>query len=309
MDPEPCRWHRTGLAVLLLLPQILAAQNQRSLLLRTDRAVADSAWSTGFRRTMASAAMTDVVLLWPGAQVVQGQANVAMLLTVLQGLGNVTHALLEQAPDSIRMTWQPIGADLSLDSTLGATWGVTVSSSAVSKAPVIGRYIAAWRRDEAGAATPWRLAALMLTDASGDDNTPRITDLPLELLPAAAQGSTAPFVSADLAFARLALDSGAAIAFERWAAPDAHTFAGGGLLVQGPAAIGTVVSAPASWKWHPVAAGTSGDGSMGWTAGEAVITSADGHSGPSKYLTIWKRQANGEIRFLTDGGNGRPAAP
>ena len=55
-------------------------------------------------------------------------------------------------------------------------------------------------------------------------------------------------------------------------------------------------------------AGASDDGSMGWTVGEAVITAADGHSGPSKYLTVWKRQADGAIRFVTDGGNGRPVA-
>ena len=107
-----------------------------------------------------------------------------------------------------------------------------------------------------------------------------MAELPLELPPLKAAGSTAPFVAADLGFARLAGDSGAAIAFERWAAPDAHMFAGGGMLVQGPRAIARVMSAPATWTWHPVAAGASVDGSMGWTVGEAVITAADGHSGP-----------------------------
>ena len=295
--------------LVLLLPQVMAAQSQRSLLIRTDRAVADSSWTAGFRRTIGSAAMPDAVLLWPGAPVVQGQTNVGRLLTVVQGVGNVMRALEDQAPDSIRMTWQPMGAELSIDSTLGATWGVTVSMSAQSKAPVIGRYIAAWHREWSGAGARWRLAALMLTDAPGDENVPRVAELPLELPVLAAKGRTGPFVTADLEFARLAGDSGAGIAFERWAAPDAHTFAGGALLVQGPGAIGRAVSGPATWKWHPVAAGASDDGSMGWTVGEAVITTADGHSGPSKYLTVWKRLPTGEIRFFTDGGNGRPAGP
>ena len=297
-------WHRLGI-VLLLLPQAVVAQSQRSLLIRTDQAVADSSWTAGFRRTFGSAAIADAVLLWPGAPVVQGQANVGRLLTVVQGVGNMTRAMTDQVADSIRLTWQPVGAELSLDSSLGATWGLTVSSSVRSDAPVIGRYIAVWNRDGG----EWLLAALMLTDAPGSDNVPRVSDLPLELAPAVAQGSSGPFVVADLAFARLAADSGAAIAFERWAAPDAHTFAGGGLLVQGPVAIGRVVSGPATWKWHPVLAGASNDGSMGWTVGEADITTADGHSGPSKYLTVWKRVAPGEVRFLTDGGNGRPAGP
>ena len=27
----------------------------------------------------------------------------------------------------------------------------------------------------------------------------------------------------------------------------------------------------------------------------------------AKYLTIWRRQPGGEVRFLTDGGNARPS--
>ena len=42
-------------------------------------------------------------------------------------------------------------------------------------------------------------------------------------------GSRGPFVAADLAFARLAADSGAAVAFEHWPAPDAVTFGDRGL--------------------------------------------------------------------------------
>ena len=77
------------------------------------------------------------------------------------------------------------------------------------------------------------------------------------------------------------------------------------LLIEGPANIGRLVSGPNSWKWYPVAASSSGDGQMGWTVGEAVISTPDGHAGPSKYLTIWRRQRDGSVRYITDGGNGR----
>jgi hypothetical protein len=277
-------------AVLLLcLPLAnLDAQSQRSVLVRTDRAVAESSWSAGFRSMLPAAALSDAILLWPGAPVVEGLPSANRLL----------------AADSTRVTWQPIGAELAADSTLGVTWGVSVATTG-STPPVIGRYLATWRRDQGA---KWRMAAMMFTDLTPDGSAPAATGLPIELPPLAATGSTAAFVSADLAFARMAGDSGAAIAFERWAAPDAHMFAGGGMLVEGPKAIGRVMSAPATWKWHPVASGASDDGSMGWTVGDAVITAADGHSGPSKYLTVWKRQPDGAIRFFTDGGNGRPAA-
>ena len=292
-----------------LLPSTAATQSQRAALVRTDRAVADSSWSAGFRAALTAAALPDVVLLWPGAPVVHGLTNASRLLLAVQGIANVSRALASDGrPDSLKVTWQPLGAELSLDSTLGVTWGVSVAASAVAEAPVMGRYIAAWHREASAPAPGWRLAALMLTDVTADGSAPLVAELPLELPPSRATDRTVPFIAADLGFARLAGDSGAAIAFERWAAPDAHMFAGGGMLVTGGAAIGRVMSAPATWKWHPVAAGASADGSMGWTVGEAVITAADGHSGPSKYLTVWKRQADGSIRYFTDGGNGRPLA-
>ena len=300
------RLHRfitSGLLAWLCVPAVLAAQGQRALLLRADRAMADSSWHAGFRSTIA-AESSDMVLLWPGAPVVRGQADIAKLLLAIQATGNLTRALQGQGPsDSMRVTWQPIGAVLSTDSSLGCTWGVTVGSGGPGDTPTIGRYIAAWRQ----AARGWQLEAFMLTAAPGDENVPRVVDLPVELPPLAPSGATAPFVSADLAFARLAGDSGAGVAFAHWAAPDAHAFFGGGVLVQGPRAIGRAVAGSETWTWHPVVAGASQDGSMGWTVGEAVITTADGHSGPSKYLTIWKRQADGTMRFFTDGGSGRPA--
>lgn len=262
------------------------------MLVRTDRSVADSSWQSGLHSAVAQAAVPGAVLLWPDAPVVESLPNIGRLLTAVQGT---------------RMTWQPIGAELAPDSTLGVTWGVSVASLG-AEAPVIGRYIATWQRDVSGAAGGWRLAALMFTDVAVGESALAVAGLPLELPSLTPAGRTAPFVSADRGFAQLAGDSGAAIAFERWAAPDAHMFAGGGMLVEGPKAIARVVSAPATWQWHPVAAGASADGGMGWTVGEAVITAADGHSGPSKYLTVWKRQGDGTIRYLTDGGNGRPAA-
>ena len=283
----------TTLWLVLLLPTApLAAQSQRAVLLRADRALADISWAAGFAPSIARSGVPGVVLLWPGTPVVVGQTNIARLL----------------AAESLRPAWQPIGAALSLDSTLGVTWGVTVAPSSGNAPPVIGRYIATWVRDE-GANSNWRLAAMMFTELTADGSAPSATGLPVELPALGSSGDTGPFVAADLAFTRLAGDSGAGIAFERWAAPDAHMFAGGGVLVEGPKAIGRVVSAPATWTWHPVVAGASRDGSMGWTVGEAVITTPEGHAGPSKYLTVWKRQPDGAIRFFTDGGNGRPMNP
>jgi hypothetical protein len=116
-------------------------------------------------------------------------------------------------------------------------------------------------------------------------------------------------VTADLAFAALAADSGAALAFERWAAPKAVL--PGSLLAIGPEAIAAAIGsgAPASWRWHPVLAWSSPSGDFGLTVGEATITPTSGSTAYSKYLTGWRRLADGNIRYISDGGNARPATP
>ena len=83
--------------LLLCIPcSGLAAQGQRSVLVRTDRALADSSWSAGFRATLAASALPDAVLLWPGAPVVQGLPAIDRLLE----------------SDNLKATWQPMTGHL-----------------------------------------------------------------------------------------------------------------------------------------------------------------------------------------------------
>ena len=183
------------------------------------------------------------------------------------------------------------------------TWGVAVAgASGTAPRPEIGIYIAAWRRD----GTRWTMSALVFAGLRRLPRPAVSKELPASREAVQPRGRSAPFIAADLAFARLAADSGAAVAFERWAAPDAVTFGDRGLLTRGPKAIGRAVDFPAVWRWHPVAAGASESGDLGWTVGEATITSKDAVPTYSKYLTIWARRSDGAVRFLTDGGNGRP---
>ena len=229
--------------------------------------------------------------LWPGAPVVAGSQNVRRLLESLAG------------GDSLRVVWQPLGIALGRDSTLGVTWGVAVESARrTRRLPRSANMIAAWRRQHGH----WAVAALLFIGLK-----PPVTavpnGIPLTLVPATPSGAAGPFVAADLAFARLAGDSGAGTAFARWAAGDAMVFGRGGLLVRGPEAIGRAVAGDAVWRWHPVAAGTSPSGDLGWTVGEAVIAPREAKPSYSKYLTVWVRRDGGPVRFLTDGGNSRPA--
>ena len=56
--------------------------------------------------------------------------------------------------------------------------------------------------------------------------------------------------------------------------------------------------------WWPVAAVIAESGDLGCTVGEAKIESLKQYS---KYLTIWRRQRDGNWKFVADGGNARPA--
>jgi hypothetical protein len=183
------------------------------------------------------------------------------------------------------------------------TWGVAVTGAQHNpRSTELGRYIGVWRRD----GPRWTIAALVFSEIRGLPTSALPSDLPHALSALKPAGPARAFAEADLAFARLAGDSGAGIAFKRWAAPEAVMFGGRGLLIRGPEAIERAVAGPAEWRWYPVAAGAARSGDMGWTAGQAVIAAKDKEPSYSKYLTVWTRMPDGSIRFLADGGNARP---
>jgi hypothetical protein len=279
--------------LLLATPCWLEAQDLKTALLAADQATSELSRDSGLTVALRNAMHPTAVLLWPGAPVVSGAAEVRRFLTVLP------------SRDSLGLVWQPLGVQLSRDSILGITWGVAVTTGQLTPSgPRIGRYMSVRRRDSGR----WRIAAILFLGIPASTSA-LPPGLPLTREAAGPSGAAAAFIQADLAFAQLAGDSGAAVAFRRWAAPDALIFGGGGLLTRGPEAIGQAVAGPATWRWHPVAAGASQSGDLGWTVGEAVITPKGAQPDYSKYLTVWVRGPDRTVRFLNDGGNARPRAP
>jgi ketosteroid isomerase-like protein len=272
---------------------VAAPAQETASVLAAERAFVESAGRDGLVAALRSSLAPDAVLLWPGAPVAVG-ADAQRLLGAQPVL------------DSLRVTLQPLSAHVARDSSLGVTWGLAVGALRSGDAPArTGRYCAAWRREGNG----WRLEALLLSALALPQAAVLPEGMPLRRTPLAATGAAGPFVAADLAFARLAGDSGAAIAFERWAAPDVMIFGAGGVLTRGPAAVGRLVGGPAAWSWHPVAAGAAGSGDLGWTVGESVIVPQGGTRNYGKYLTVWVRLADGSVRYTTDGGTPRPPTP
>jgi len=274
---------------LLLGPHILRAQDGKSSLLAAERIVSDLSRDSSFALAIRRSLHSEGVLLWPGAPVLSGRRDVNRYLAMIPA-------------DSVHLTWKPLGVQLATDSTLGITWGITINvPPASSPAPQVGSYIAVWRRD-AGA---WAIAGMVLS-GTRLPLKPAPAGILLHRLPLPGKGVGADFIKADSAFAKLAADSGAAVAFEHWASPAAVVFGYAGLLVQGPQAIGRGVAGTEAWRWYPVAAGASATRDLGWTAGEATIAGPGAEPVYSKYLTVWTRIPDGSVRFLTDGGNARP---
>jgi ketosteroid isomerase-like protein len=278
-----------------------SAKAVRESLLQADRALSAAARARGFGAAFGEVLASNALFLYEGAPIVSGRENVLALLSA------------QPALTATRVQWLPVVVVVSSDGTIGATYGVTTISSLPvqpDSALRFGKYISTWRRSPAGG---WQLAAhveMGLTDAKVV--IPPSLAKPMSPPGDPSSGSGAAFTRADIDFAKMAGAMGAPAAFGAFAAPDAATLPGSGEIIIGPAAIHTRMlespAATANWEWLPVYAEGSAAGDLGFTVGEATIR-IPGSTGTtefhSKYLTLWRRQPDGTIRFVVDGGNGR----
>lgn len=291
----------TVVASLCLYPAVVRGQisaeerqNRHDQLIAADRAAADTTVAKGFAAGLTGVAAADLVLVYPGAPVIAGRDAVKQLLDA-------------QAPlKSITLRWVPLYAEVSKDGSFGVSYGVTgISSSAAPPAGPLrfGKYISAWRREGSGWVMVGHVQVGLLPAAQytapAGFTAPSLAAVP-------ASGPVADFARADLQFAALAGKQGAPLAFEAFAAGDAVTFHASGELARGPAAIKAWLGGDDSaWEWRPVAGGGAAD--LGFTVGESVITAKGEAPSYGKYLTLWRREAGGAVKYIADGGNARPA--
>lgn len=296
------RLWRVALVGILCLPSAAAhaqisaeeRQNRHDQLIAADRAAADTSMAMGFAEALTRASGPELVLVYPGAPVVAGRDAVRQLLDA-------------QAPlKSITLRWVPLHAEVSRDGSFGVSYGVTgiASTAAPPAGPLrFGKYLSAWRRTEKGWTMVGHVEVGLLPGAQY--TTPAGFTAP-SLSPLPGSGPIADFARADLQFAALAGKRGAPVAFEAFAAQDAVTFAGTGELARGPAAIRQWLGGDDSaWEWKPVAGGGTAD--LGFTVGESVITAKGEAASYGKYLTLWRREPGGAVKYIADGGNARPA--
>jgi ketosteroid isomerase-like protein len=287
-----------------LLAPLSEAEEAHDALLRADLGRADSVTQAGYSRGLASAFASDVVYLRGGIPMVKGRAAALAILAA------------ESVPTTTAVRWQPVRAEASRDGRSGYSYGYTIYSTpqpAGAPSVRIDRYIAYWRRQPEG----WRVAAYAETYGAPPPALslpPAVTSAVIPDVPMRrTRGPLDEIRAVDSDFSAEAERNGTGRAFGRYAADDAQIFSAPGEFITGPRAI-TQSFGPANEKsrlvWHPVHGEVSLAGDMGFTVGNAVLTGEREDGAPllsaSKYLTVWRRQADGGWRYVVDGGSARP---
>jgi ketosteroid isomerase-like protein len=271
-----------------------ASRAVRETLLAAETALHDAA-RAGFATAIGERLADDAVLLLPGSPLIYGAA---------QGRERLGEARALTVPALLGETLQ---AEVAGDGRAGYTWGwyVLPRPEGALEASA-GRYLAAWRRAAEG---PWQIGAVALLLA-----LPGATATAAATPPPTAAGVAQELLAADRAFAARAASEGVGAAFGAFATPTAVLVTAAGELPIGPEAIAAGFAdwpAGAALEWAPVYGFAAASGDLGFTVGEAIFRRAGEDGRPlergTKYLTVWRRQPDGQWRYAADGGNARPA--
>lgn len=281
-------------AQIALSPAQIAARNT---LLSADSALSTAA-NHSLHDALAAGADDSVVMLMPALALIVGRDAVLAAIDSLNAVTNRT------------MSWRPIRAELSADGSRGYSYGygrrVARSDTLTSVAPI--QYLSFWKRD----AGTWKLEAWMISaggaDAPATAPPACAHPSPPAYLAHADSGAIATVRAADLDFSARSVKAGAGPAFAEFVAPDGASIGTGATEITcGAEAVAQSLDAlgPGVLTWEPRAADAAPSGDLAFTSGDATIHGDHGLA-YSKYLTVWKRSADGTWRFVADGGNSAP---
>lgn len=129
----------------------------------------------------------------------------------------------------------------------------------------------------------------------------------------ALAGPVEEMMQTDRDFAAMAASDGVPAAFAAYAAEDVRMFPGGNQPYTGrDTLIERYADFPegAMLAWDPIEGMASPDGKFGFTWGRYVFTppanAEDASPGHGKYVSIWRKEDNGEWKFVADIGNSNP---
>src|SRR5450432_3179780 len=181
------------------------------------------------------------------------------------------------------------------------------SDTLTSVVPI--QYLSFWRRES----NNWKLVAWLISAGGADApaTAPAACAHPGAPTYTASHDSTAIATvrAADLDFSALSVKSGAGPAFGEFVALDGASIGTGATEITcGRDAVAKSLAplGPGALTWAPRVADAAPSGDLAFTSGDAIIKDS-GETSYSNYLTVWKRQADGQWRVVADGGNSAPA--
>lgn len=121
----------------------------------------------------------------------------------------------------------------------------------------------------------------------------------------------AKLLKADTDFAKMSVEKGAKAAFDFYLAEDAIYLINGGMPIVGRKSITDIFSRRESvLDWKPEKAEVAKSGELGWTWGNSFIKYKDEEGKEQtayyKYVSVWRKQKNGEWKVTVDIGNSSP---
>ncbi len=139
---------------------------------------------------------------------------------------------------------------------------------------------------------------------------------PTDSLAVALKSERATLLAIDSSFSNLSAEKGAGAAFLTYMDDSASIFPAGANTITGREMIkkhyedqpnNTVLT------WKPLKAGVSSSRDLGYTYGTYLFKYPDNNGHPAysrgKYVTVWKKQADGSWKFILDIGNQTPLPP
>ncbi|KAF0183797.1 MAG: nuclear transport factor 2 family protein [Hyphomonadaceae bacterium] len=120
------------------------------------------------------------------------------------------------------------------------------------------------------------------------------------------QSGLAEIVGADNAFSKTARDQGVPAAMATFAAEDGRVFLSRAPMIAGRE---NIERQYASWdaqsllQWEPAGADISARGDMGFSWGRWTLTREGAEPASGNYVSVWRRDGEGEWRFLANIGN------
>lgn len=264
----------------------------RDSLLAIDASRNDSLLKREFPSALMAFLDPAVIYLRAGAHVAYGRQRVMGLLS-----SSVPEAAMFSA-------WQPIGAGLSRDRMSGYTFGIAVRTTPAQGGAMIERYVAFWTRTRA---TPWRISAYAEVSPGSLSLTPG--DKPSPVVDSGR--ALRSIIAADSVYAERASLNVASASLD--AIAEDGVMLTTPQLVVGPRAAADYFESRRSFSisWVPRDARVAASSDLGFTVGDALVTSI-GPTGAArqqftKYLTVWRRDPDGRWRVVATGANDRPS--